>query len=386
MRHLHWIAVDCVAAALLLIVSAEHATTQHPLLGVPVWLGVTLSAATAAVVGVRRVRPPLVFAIVLTLNTAITVIGVSGNPAVAVAFCLYTVAVCQPQRRSLTALAGSLLLTAGAEVYSGLAGRPALSWPSLQDLLATSLVLIAAAWTMGAAAREQRRYAIRSAERLAERAVTEERLRIARELHDIIAHSMTLITAKAAVTNYLMDTRPDEARSALNLIETTGRTALTEMRHLLGVLRADAPDLPGTAPAPGLADLESLAAQATAAGVRTDLRILGDPRLPQAMALMVYRIVQEALTNAVKHAGPADCRVRLDLTGDHIDIDVTDDGRGPTASTGGHGLIGIHERVNLYGGGVTAGPGPEGGFRLTARIPLAATSPPASPSREKQQA
>lgn len=372
MRHIHWIAVDCAVATLLLVVSVDHAAGQHPQFGVPVWLGVALSAATAVAVVARRVRPLVVFAAVLALNTTVTTIGVSGNPAGVVALSLYTVAVCRPSRTSLAALASAVVLTGGAEAWSGLAGRPALSWQALQNLLAVSAVIIAAAWTIGAAAREQRRYAARSAERLAERAVTDERLRIARELHDVIAHSMTLITAKAAVTNYLIDTRPEEARSALGLIEATGRSALVEMRHMLGVLRADGdtPDAGTRAPAPGLADLNALAAQATAAGVCTELRIRGDRVLPDAMALTVYRIVQEALTNVIKHAGPAACRIRVDLTGDHVGIDVSDDGRVPITTTGGHGLIGMRERVNLYNGSFTAGPRAEGGYRVAARIPL----------------
>jgi signal transduction histidine kinase len=374
-RDIHWIGLDCAAAALLLIVSVGHAAGQRPDFGLVTWIAVAASAVTAVAVAARRVRPLAVFAVVLALNTMVTAIGASGNPAAAVAFSLYTVAVSQPPRRSLAALAGALVLTMGAEAYSGLARRPALPWQTLQDLLAASALIIAAAWAIGAAAREQRRYAARAAGQLAERAVADERLRIARELHDVIAHSMTLITAKAAVTNYLIDTRPEEARSALGVIEATGRTALVEMRHMLGVLRADGnsracPDVDTRAPAPGLAGLEALAVQATAAGVRTDLQIRGERELPEAMALTVYRIVQEALTNIIKHAGPANCRVLVDLTGDHVDIDVSDDGRVPPPTTGGHGLIGMRERVSLYNGHFTAGPRPEGGYRVTVQIPI----------------
>lgn len=291
-------------------------------------------------------------------------------------------AVSQPPRRSLAALTGALVLTSGAEAYSGLAAHPAhhaLPWQTLQDLLAVSVVIIAAAWTIGAAAREQRRYAARSAQQLAEHAVTDERLCIARELHDVIAHSMTLITAKAAVTNYLIDSRPEEARSALGVIETTGRTALIEMRHMLGVLRADGnsraasygtTDASARMPAPGLSGLKAPAAQAVAAGVRTDLQIRGERELPEAMALTVYRIVQEALTNVIKHAGSANCRVLVDLSGDHVGIDVSDDGRGRPSATGGHGLIGMRERLDLYDGRFTAGPRPEGGYQVTAQIPI----------------
>jgi signal transduction histidine kinase len=387
MRRLHWVVLDCVAGALLLVVSVIHAAGIRPMLGVPVWLGVALSAATAAGVAARRFRPLVTFAVVLALNTMITAAGVSGNPAVAVGLSLYTVAVSEPPRRSLAALAGSLVLTTGATAYSGLAGPSTLSWPTMETLLAGSAAIIAAAWAMGAAAREQRRHAARVAEQLAERAVTEERLRIARELHDIVAHSMTLITAKAAVTNYLIETHPDQARSALQVIETTGRTALVELRHMLGVLRAggNAPEPPDRTPVPSLTDLQALASRATAAGVPTSLRIRGDRELPEALALTVYRIVQEALTNVVKHAGPATCRVQIDLADDYVDIDVSDDGDASSGLAGGHGLVGMRERVNLYGGKLTAGAGPEGGYRVSARIPIdgpsaSSVAPPGKPS------
>lgn len=143
------------------------------------------------------------------------------------------------------------------------------------------------------------------------------------------------------------------------------------------------PDAGARAPAPGLAGLEALAAQATSAGVHTDLRIRGERELPEAMALTVYRIVQEALTNVVRHAGSASCRVLVDLAGDHVDIDVSDDGRVPSAAAAGHGLIGMRERVNLYNGQFAAGPRPDGGYRVRARIPTGPPVPPAV-TREKQ--
>ena len=221
--------------------------------------------------------------------------------------------------------------------------------------------------------------------------MADERLRIARELHDVITHSISLITVKASVANYLIDSRPDDVRDALTVIEDTGRRALTEMRRMLGVLRAgtdSAAPLPGDTgderlPAPGLADLAGLAGHAAEAGVHADLDVDPAPGLPDGVALAAYRIIQEALTNVVKHAAPTRCRVRVDRTARDVFIDVTDAGnirRTQHAAAGGHGFIGMRERVTLFGGEFTAGPGPGGGFRVTARLPLTATAVPADGS------
>jgi signal transduction histidine kinase len=395
-RPAHWIAADCLATVALLILLTDHAAGQQPQFGLPGWLAVTASVITALPVAVRRLWPGTVLAIVLAANTLATVSGVSGDPAVAVAFALYTVATSRAPRRSVIALATALALTLPAQAWWGLAGQPAMHWQALEYLVTATTALAGAAWAAGTM---QRRYAAAASAEFARRAVMDERLRIARELHDVISHSMTLITAKAAVTNYLPDSGPGEARAALEIIEETGRAALAELRRMLSVLRADQ-DIEGTfatagegaaigdagtarAPTPGLAGLAALAAQATAAGVRTSLDIRGESEIPATMALSVYRIVQEALTNVIKHAGPARCAVRVDLTSDHIAVVITDDGRPPPAQThrvGGHGLIGIRERVGLYGGDFSAGLRPEGGFRVAARLPTGAPGS-ATPAR-----
>jgi signal transduction histidine kinase len=395
-RQVHWIAVDCLAAVALLVLMTSHAASQRPQFGVPVWLAIAASAISALLIAVRRARPIAVFTLVLAANTFSVVCGVSGNPAVTVALALYTVVVSRPPRWSLAALAAALSLTLLAEAYEGLAAQPAMPPLVLEYLLTASTATVAAAWAVGAM---QRRYAAHSARELARRAVTEERLRVARELHDVISNAMTLITAKAAVTNYLIDSHPEDARSALAVIEETGRGALTEMRRLLGVLRADsgqppaggrpggetAYDGPGIqVPAPGLDGVRALAAQATAAGAHTTVNIRGQRELPQALALPVYRIVQEALTNVIKHAAPARCTVQVDLTGDPITVDITDDGHACTARTSGesgHGLIGMRERAALYGGELTAGPRLEGGFRVTARLPATCADTPVMAGR-----
>ena len=395
MRHRHWVAVDCVAAMVLLIISVTGAAGREPQFGVPVWLATAASAAVAVPVGVRRIWPMAVLGVVLALNTIVIVVGVSGDPAVAVALVLYTVAVSQPRRRSLPAMACALVVTTAAGVVEEQVGKLRLDWQTAVDVIAAGAVVIVATWALGAAIREERRYAARSAAQLARQAVGDERLRIARELHDVVAHSMTLITVKAGVTHYLMDSHPQEARSALRVIEATGRNALTEMRRMLEVLRADSDITPASgaddadddrAPMPGLADLEPLATLAAEAGVRAHLQVRGSRDLPEGVALSAYRIVQEALTNVIKHAAPAQCRVLVDITDSDIALEVTDDGPGgrlrPVAA-GGHGIIGMRERVNLYGGEFTAGPRPEGGYRVTARLPI----PPVDttqPARQEQ--
>jgi signal transduction histidine kinase len=210
-------------------------------------------------------------------------------------------------------------------------------------------------------------------EELARRAVTEERLRIARELHDVVAHSMSIIAVQSGVGAHVLDSQPEEARKALAAVEATSRQALVEMRRLLGVLRAETEPRGSLVPAPGLADVEALAAEVAQAGVRVEVRIEGTPaELPAGLDLSAYRIVQEALTNVVRHAGPATARVAVSYAADRVRVEVVDDGRGgdPGRDHGGHGIAGMRERAELYGGTLEAGPGPGGGFRVAASLPL----------------
>ncbi len=245
---------------------------------------------------------------------------------------------------------------------------------------------VLAAWSVGYAVGRQRRYADSvlhhredlAAARLAEARseVTAERLRIAREMHDVVAHSMSVITVQAAYGHVVLDERPEQAKAALAVIEAAGREVLVEMRGLLGVLREDGV-LQGPAeltPVAQLADLERLVAKASAAGVVVDLRLEGTPReLSPGLELTAYRIVQEALTNVVRHAGAAATLVLLDFQPDLLRIEVTDDGPAGHGSTAGHGhgLVGMRERVSLYSGSLEAGPRPDApGFRVVATLPL----------------
>jgi signal transduction histidine kinase len=201
------------------------------------------------------------------------------------------------------------------------------------------------------------------------RVVAEERLRIAQELHDIVGHSMSVIAVQAGVGAHVLDAHPEQARVALETISATSRGTLTEMRRLLGVLRDDDGDR-SNAPAPGLGDVPGLVADVRAAGVPVALRVDGDgAAVPPGVELAAYRVVQEALTNVIKHAGAT---TRVDVTVHHLPsslgVEVVDDGAGPSGGAG-HGLLGMRERVELWGGELSVGPGPDGGFRVAALLP-----------------
>jgi len=232
------------------------------------------------------------------------------------------------------------------------------------------------------------------------RAVAEERLRIARELHDVVAHSMSVIAVQSAVGGHVMDTQPEEARHALAAIEATSRSALTEMRRLLGILRQDGEPTGSLAPAPGLADLTPLVAQVGEAGLQVWVQVDGERGpVPPLVDLSAYRIIQEALTNVIKHAASASAYVKVSYEKGAVVLEITDDGPGrkdsghgtgpggPDGGRGagadgrradaatsqfstGHGIIGMRERVAVFGGEFAAGPRAGGGFRVFARFPI----------------
>ena len=202
-------------------------------------------------------------------------------------------------------------------------------------------------------------------------AAANERLRIAQELHDVVAHSLGVIAVQAGVGVHVLDSDPGEARRALEHISRTSRTSLAEIRTLLGVLRSD--DHDALAPVPNLADLWRLAAEIRDAGLPVDLELALLPALPPGVELAGYRIVQEALTNALRHAHARLATVRLETIPGALHIVVRDDGQGPgagRAAGGGHGLIGMRERVAVYGGSFTAGPSPGGGFEVETTLPF----------------
>jgi signal transduction histidine kinase len=213
----------------------------------------------------------------------------------------------------------------------------------------------------------------REREERARAAVAEERTRIARELHDVVAHAISVIILQGRGGRRLLNEDPDEARRAFDTIERTASQALAEMRRLLGMLRGDDDSL-AFAPQPSLSGLDALAREVTHAGLPVEVKIVGEPvELPAGVDLSAYRIVQEALTNALKHAGPARANVSVRYGDGELEIEVVDDGSATGNGDGtGHGLLGIRERVTVYGGSFEAGRGSLGGYAVRARLPYGA--------------
>jgi signal transduction histidine kinase len=348
------------------------------------WLG---GAAVGLPLAVRRRWPLPVVAFVIAAAAAATAAGVVGFGVIfmawlPVALALYTAATAAGRIAAAFALAGGLAAPAVTIVWlylrTGVTSADAqgsevpLWWQFELSLVA---VILAAAWAVGRLIRWRRALQAESARRLARDAVADERLRIARELHDIVGHSLSLIAVKATVANHIAEERPAETRAALQTIEKTSRSALVEIRRLLDVLREDDDPAAELAPSPGAADLPDLVERLRSAGLRIDLELSGTEELPTAVGLTVYRIVQESLTNVIKHAEAGRCRVTVRAGDGTVHIEVTDDGRGRQPSRkrrGGQGLIGMRERVTMYGGRLSADTRPEGGFQVVAAIPYTA--------------
>jgi signal transduction histidine kinase len=205
-------------------------------------------------------------------------------------------------------------------------------------------------------------------------AVELERSRIARELHDIVAHSVSVMVLQAGAARQVLATDPQRAENSLGSIERTGRQAIDEMRRLLGILRREGDELP-TGPPPGLGQLDELSGQLRDAGIHVKVELEGTPRdLPPSVDLSAYRVVQEGVTNVLRHSGAASATVRVRYGPDRLELEVLDDGTAPSANgTRGFGLVGMRERLAVFGGTLDASPRPEGGFALRARIPLQET-------------
>jgi len=391
LRPWHWVAIDGVVAVLLALVFLVGST--RPGYGTPLWLAYLLALVSTLPVAVRRLWPLPVLGVVLAGSVAAMAIGTGKDPSVAVALALYLVALRYPWRTSAAALAGALALTAAGTA----AGGAALDHNQASTVAARfvgSAVVLTAAWVIGVAVRQQHAYTAglreqaerRARAQLAEgrRAATEERLRIAREMHDVVAHGLSLIAVQAGVGHYVAEARPAEAARALASIETTSRAALREMRRLLGVLR-DEDAGAELAPAHSLADVGQLITSTADAGVKVQLEIRGIQRpVPAGVDLAAYRIIQEALTNVVKHARTTASRVLVTYDDDAVRLEITDDGDGAAAdavaASAGHGIAGMRERASLFGGELHAGPLPGRGFRVAARLPL--DSAPDEPRNE----
>ena len=395
LRRHRWLG-DAAVAVALVAGSANVYVDQPAALPAPL----VLAAAVAA----RRRFPLPAYLAALAVGTAQLIVGIgpayTASPLqptfadVGILVLLYTVANRLPRRVSLPALAAcaALFASAAAQWNPGPGSGQRLEFVFVTGLYA--ILAPVSAWVLGESMARRRVYLAALEERAvraeAERdararaAAADERARIAREMHDVIAHNLSVMVAQADGGRYVFDAAPEKSRQALAEIGATGRQALSEMSHLLGVLHAD-PAAPVFSPSPRVAEIPRLVAQAREAGMRVAHTVEGEA-LPVTggLSVAVYRIVQEALTNVRKHAGPgAAAEVRLRYGPDELLVRVTDDGRGPRsgAPCAGHGLAGMRERAAMYGGTVRTEPRPGGGFEVTARLPLpgasSADGPPA---------
>jgi signal transduction histidine kinase len=289
---------------------------------------------------------------------------------------MYSAGANAPRSRALVPLALLPLVIVGRE----LTNPENIDARNVLDALAWDATLLAA-WLLGAYLRTSRLYvaaleertarAEQAREERARAAVAEERARIARELHDEVAHAVTVMVVQAEAAEEILASDPERAREPLRRVQGIGREALAELRQLVGILRQQEAAAE-RAPQPGIADLDTLLVRVREAGLPVELRVEGEPmRLPAALDLCTYRIVQEALTNSLKHAGPAQATVALTYGERFLELEVSDDGRGLAASNGaGHGLAGMRERVALFGGALESGPRAGGGYRIHARLPV----------------
>jgi signal transduction histidine kinase len=336
-----------------------------------------LAAAVVLVLaaGLLRRRPLPALALLLAGSLAVTT-GLDSRLAEIPQILVVDVAVCfiaatRPHRTSIVAAVMALVVLAGDATVQAL---PGFHVGTSSQVLALTTVI---AWLIGNSIRQSHVHSEALRAQTAARAVTAERLRIARELHDMVAHSIGIIAIQAGVGSRVIDTQPSEARNSLTAIEATSRETLAGLRRTLGALRQAEPGPASEGvpfgPVPGLADVDRLAATTLDAGVRVDVQSPGQrPQLPADIDLAAFRIIQEAVTNVVTHAGTDHCQVTIDHRDGELFIDIIDGGRGGTVTGTGYGLVGMRERVGLLHGQLTAGPRPEGGFRVTARLPVPA--------------
>ncbi|MEL3947053.1 MULTISPECIES: sensor histidine kinase [Streptomyces] len=358
-----WDGLAMLALATVLAFAGGHRLHRSPLAG----LSLILLAAVGA-------------------STTLSVAEIPLLQFVAADVAVYLIAASRPRRTGLAALWLALGTLAGY-----LLTRLAFGWVVGTSAELTVALTAVVAWLLGDAAHQSRRHAEQLRERAAAQAVTAERLRIARELHDMVAHSIGIIALQSGAARRVIATQPERARGALGEIETASRETLSGLRRMLGALRTPEPGRAKESapldPGLGLADVDRLARTTTAAGVRVDVRWLGELRpVPPEIDVSAYRIIQEAVTNVVRHAGTRSCRVTVDRRDDELAIEVLDSGPGGEAAADGgagtagdtavdstgYGLLGMRERVGLLHGEFSAQPRPEGGFRVAARLPVPA--------------
>ena len=403
-----WLAIDIAASVLAMLVIAFGLRVVHgPRLVVPTAGVAGASVAATLPVAVRRLWPLPVLAVVTAAVAALTAVGRAPLTSdLMLGMASYMAAVRLPRLTAVVAL-----VAAEAAIFAGLLTAAATT--HTETVMLHSMLTCAAMWFVGTGVRERRRYQAGLAEQEAQRlqteaersrhALQEERLRIARELHDVLAHSLSVVTVQAGVGRKVGAARPAEALRALRSVEEASRGALDELRRVLCLLRSD--DEPGEtpavmvgagtgarsaalAPAPGLGDLDALAAMVQTAGTPVRVDLTGDvTAVPPAAALTAYRIVQEALTNVVRHAPGGEAMVRVGIGPGGVRIRVTDTGRDPWArparltnsdvaarnEIAGHGIAGMRERAAIFGGTLETGPLPGGGFQVAAFLPAAPT-------------
>jgi len=392
-----WLAVDACTALVTMMVMLFELRLLHGFRFVMPGAGVAAASVAASLpVAVRRLWPLPVVAIVTAGVTALTAVGRAGLTSdLMLGMAIYLVATQLPRLAAVATLAAveaailAGLLTASATAHT-------------QNIMLHTMLTAAAMWFVGTGVRERRRYRAGLARQAAEHqraeaerghhTLQEERLRIARELHDVLAHSLSVVTVQAGVGRRVGAARPAEALRALRSVEEASRGALDELRRVLCLLRGDdepaatgavgggpGVPVPALAPAPGLADVDSLAAMVRRAGTPVRVDVTGDvAAVPPTAALTAYRIIQEALTNVVRHAPGADAAVHVRIGSAGVRIRVTDTGRAPWPGGAadlmggdGHGIIGMRERAAIFGGTLEAGPLPGGGFQVTALLPVA---------------
>jgi signal transduction histidine kinase len=343
-----------------------HHSAPHPT------AALTLVAVAGLALAWRRHYPLTVLAVSTTAVAVYSLLGyVNGAALLAPVLALYAVATQVSVRRTVVAAAATLAVLMATTAANNPLGH--ISGGGF-DIIP---FMVAAAVFAGIAVANRRAYvaSIRDrAEQDARRKVDEERLRIARELHDVVAHTMATINVQAGVAAHVLPTKPEAAADALLAIKTASKEGLRELRAILNVLR-QADDADPVQPAPGLAQLDALVEGARRAGLPITLTVTGELfPLPAAVDLAAYRIVQESLTNVIRHAGPATAAVAVTYRPDEVDIDVTDTGHGPKAgpagTAAGHGQAGMRERAAAVGGTMQTGPRPGGGYQVTARLPV----------------
>jgi signal transduction histidine kinase len=328
-------------------------------------LAVALGAAAA-----RRSRDPLpLLALMLAVSVVSLAVPTLAQPANSSVFVFLLLAVYSAAAHT----GGRRTILAGGMTVGIFVPALAMSGGITADNVIFFSLIFGAPWIAGRAV-WQRRLNERELELekgKAATAIVEERARIARELHDVVAHSISVMVVQARGGRRVLESEPADAREALAVIESTGQQALDEMRRLVGMLRSGDETLP-LAPQPSLSELGTLVEQVRAAGLPVELAVEGEPRdLPPGIDLSAFRIVQEALTNALTHAGPARARVVLRYLADDLELEISDDGPGNGGASGsGYGLVGMRERVSVYGGELQAGRHPEGGYTLRVRLPL----------------